>query len=431
MPEATTLDAPVGSVTSTTPPAPPPPKTELHVSGDGRIGTDAGPVAEPPKKGSARDSIFSDLRKKAVPTHTPDRPTEKKTQTPPDPQKAAVSPEDQGGSPESATTPGEAAPTAKGEKKPTAWQLVDTYKKRVTELETAIAEAKKGVLDPKEKETLTSRLAELEKQNQEWAEEIRYTNYSKHPEFTQKYQKPYEEAWKKAMDEMGELTLTDPGSGSERPIRPQDMLELVNMPLKKAREMANALFGDFADDIMSHRNEIKRLFDAQQKALEEARKGGADRDAQRKQQYEAFQGEIQKQVKGAWETAAQELAKDESNSKFFKPVEGDEDGNQRLQRGFEMAAKALSMNPNDPRLTPQQRADAVKAIYAVHQRAAAAGRLVLWYQRALDDNKKLRAELDKYRQAEPGKGEGNTQATSSGPARASDQVYGALRKLAH
>lgn len=425
--------APTAAPAATTA-APPPAETKtIRVSSDGRMASDPGPAPEPVKRGSARENLFSELRKKATPTNAPERPPEKPSPTESAPEakpSETVSPEEKGGSPESVATPGEAAPAEAG-KKPSAWKLVDTYKRRVVELEAALAESKKTVLDPKEKETLTGRMAELEKQNQALAEEIRYVNYSKHPEFEQKYRKPYEDQWKKAMEEMGELTLQDPASGQERPFNARDLLELVNLPLKKAREAANALFGDFADDVMAHRNEIKRLFDNQQKALDEARKSGAEREEQRKRQFEAFQTEIQKQVKETWQTAASELDKDETNSKFFKPVEGDDEGNQRLQHGFEIASKALSMNPNDPRLTPQQRSEAVRQIYAVHQRAAAAGRLLLWYQRAMDDNQKLRAELDKYRNSEPGKGAGVPRATPTTPARASDQVFGALRKLAH
>jgi len=412
------------------PPPPPAPRTAIHVGATGEMtpasgasaASDRGPAPEPPKPKSAKSRMFEELGKKAQPTNAPE----------PERPGADEPPKSEGGaSPEaSSSTPvTEGAPTPGKKEKANPWKVIDEYKGRTAKLEAELAEAKKAVIDPKEKETLSAKLAEYEKRNQELEQEIRFTNYSKSREFAEKYQKPYEDAWRKAMDDLGELTIEGPEG--VRPIKAEDLLELVNMPLQKAREAANATFGDFADDVMAHRKEIKSLFEQQNKALEDARKNGATRDQQRNEQFKKVMGEIDKQVADSWTASHGELMKDEKNAPFFKPVEGDDEGNKRLEHGYQLAQKAFSMNPKDPRLTPEQRKQAVREHLAVFHRAAAAGRLLYWLQRERDAHTATRKELDKYRGAEPGKGEGDPSATPSGPAKASDSVFGALRKLAH
>lgn len=425
------------------PAAPPPPTTTIRVDATGGMTANTGPVSdkgpapEAPKKGTARSRLSDELAKRAQPTHSPDRPATPTKKEPgagatparpePPPESAEETQEAANASP-----PPEAAPAEKpiDKKKTNPWKLLDEYKKRGAELEAQLAETKKAVLDPKEKETLASKLAEFEKRNQELEQEIRFTNYAKSREYQDKYERPYEEAWKKAMSELGELTIQTE-SGQERPLSPQDMLVLVNLPLKQAREQAESLFGGFADDVMAHRKEIKNLFEAQQKALEDARKTGTERDKARQEQAQKVYGEIDKSVAQAWTQSHEALMKDEKNAPFFKPVEGDEEGNKRLAHGYDLAQRAFAQNPKDPRLSPEQRAQIVQEHLAIFHRAAAAGRLLYWLQQERDAHKATRAELDKYRSSEPGQGKGAAPSEPVNPGRASDSVFGALRQLAH
>lgn len=416
-----TLDLPSGPPAGVAPPPPPPAPTKtIKVTA---AGMDAGPPPTPPKKGSAMDRMRQELQKKAQPTNAPEKPPSAS------PTEAESPPPQEGSSP-LPNKPG-AATTAEDRKKVSPWKLVDEYKGKVAMLEKEVAEARTTRLDPKEKEELVAKVSTYERELNELREEIRYVNYTKHPEFKDKYQKPYEDAWRKAMSDLSELTVEDSSTGQQRPVSAQDMLELVQMPLQKAREQATALFGDFADDVMAHRKEIKNLFDAQQQAIDEARKNGAKRDKEMQERHQQMAAEIQRTITEAWTRANDEIMKDEKHSFFFKPVEGDEEGNRRLAKGYELADKAWSMSPLDPRLTPQQRAEIVKTHAAIRNRAAAAGRLLFWYRKAQEENKTLRTELDKYRGTEPGKGQGVPAAQPAAPASARDGVFGALRKLAH
>lgn len=374
------------------------------------------------------DRLRQDLQKKADPAQP--EATKPKPITSDDP-----TPEDkppQGSEPTSVTADPSAAPATGEKKKISPWKLVEEHKTARAQLEHELSELKKNLPDPKQIEQTKAEAEAIRKRNSELEEEIRYTNYSKSKEYAEKYQKPYETAWKKAMDELGELTIADGSSGQERPLAPTDMLELVNLPLKEARARAVDMFGDFADDVMAHRKEIRNLFDSQNKALEEARKSGQQRDEQRRKAIQEFQADTKKQIDEIWSKANTEAVSDEKFSKYFKPVDGDEEGNKRLARGYELADKAFSSpDPRDPRLSPQQREEIIRTHTAMRHRAAAFGRTLYQLQQAEAKLAALTEQLNKYRGAEPGKGGGASAPQEHGHSSAHDSVFSSLRKLAH
>lgn len=415
------------------PPSPPPaPTTAIHVDATGAM--DKGPAPAPVKKGSAFDRVRSDLRKKAgVVEPTPEeKPKDSAPESPTSPPEADK-PTPGSESPETSHTPEPgAAPQPEKKGKANPWKLVDEFKGRAATLEKELSELKKVLPNPEDQKKMVAQVEAIHKRNQELEEEIRYVNFSKSKEFTEKYQQPYEQAWQKAMSELGELTVSG-DDGTERPLHPNDLLELVNLPIKQARALATEKFGDFAQDVMDHRTKIKSIFEAQQKALEDARKGGEERERFRQQQFQQAMGTIQKQVVEMWKKTNDEALKDESISKYFKPLEGDDEGNKRLERGFQLANQALSgIDPRDPRLSPEQRAEVIKVHTAVRLRAAAFGRTMLQLEKAREENTKLKAELAKYRSAEPGHGEGKPASSqeTTGHSSARESVFAALRAKA-
>lgn len=318
---------------------------------------------------------------------------------------------------------------APDKKKANPWKLVDEFKGRSATLEKELAELKKALPDPENQKRMVAEVEAIRKRNAELEEEIRYVNFSKSKQFTEQYQQPYEQAWQKAMSELGELTVTTE-EGQERPLQPNDLLELVNLPIKQARALATEKFGEFAQDVMDHRTKIKSIFEAQQKVLDDARKGGEERDKARQQKWQEVMGSIQKQVTETWQKTNEEALQDETISKYFKPVAGDEEGNQRLERGFALANQALSgIDPRDPRLTPEQRAQVIKVHTAVRLRAAAFGRTMLQLEKTQKENAELKKQLEKYRAVEPGKGEGKPTETA-GHSSARESVFAALRAKA-
>jgi len=233
------------------------------------------------------------------------------------------------------------------------------------------------------------------------------------------------------MTELSEISILDPQTQQQRPVTSQDMLNLVNLPLGEARAMANSVFGDFADDVMTHRKEIRNLFAQRNDALKEAKEKGAEREKLRKEQFEQFTKQTGEQVKKTWEAANEAAKKDERYGKYFVEVEGDEDGNQRLGKGFQLVDRAFSdPSPTDPRLTPEQRAEIVRRHAAVRNRAAAFGRLVLGTTQLEAKLAEAQKELEQYKASTPSPNTETKPAANGTPVRARDQVMGALRKLA-
>jgi hypothetical protein len=387
---------------------------------------DKGPQSSPPKPGSAKERMFKDLQKVArqeepdktdVAPAAGDRPGADETETPP------AAPREQADTTQPVTDKG-------GDKKKVSpWKLVDEHKAARLKAETELAELRKTVQDPAKYKELETKAEAAERRAKELDEEIKYVNYAKSAEFQEKYQKPYEQAWQRWMGDLGELTVAG-SDGTERPIAANDLLELVNMPLQKAREAAENTFGAFADDVMSARKEIRSLFDQQQRALEEAKKMGGQRQEQQQKQWQASQEALRKEITDHWTKANQEAITDEKIAHYFKPVEGDEEGNKRLSKGYELADKAFSVNPLDPRLTPEQRSEIVRLHAAVRNRAAAFGRLSFQNSKLEAKVKSLMEEIGKYRDSDSGGGEPRHEQTT-GSHSAKDDVFGALRKLAH
>ena len=416
MPAEATIAPPTAAPISTPPTPPPSSSPAISVT---PAAVDKGPAQPPPKPGSAKDRMFSDLRKKAGMEEETPPVTSPKTETP-DPEAGGGETPPDTGSPPPAQPKGKVSP----------WKLVDEHKAARLKAETEAAELRKSMVAPEKLKEIETRAEAAERRAKELDDEMRYVNYSKSQEFAEKYQKPYEEAWTRWMGELGELTVDDPASGSARALQPQDILELVNMPLQKAREQAESTFGSFANDVMSARKEIRGLFEAQNKALEDAKKMGGERDAQRTQQFQQQQAAVAKEINETWKASNEAAMADEKVSKFFKPVEGDEEGNTRLKRGYEIADKAFSVNPLDPRLSADQRKEIVNLHSAVRNRAAAFGRLTFQNAKLEATVKELQTELAKFKGAQPGGGERKTESTTA-PTSAKEAMFGALRNLAH
>lgn len=405
-----------------------PQQREIKVS---EIPPPAKPV-EPPKKGSAREGMLADLRKRAkqepgtatAPEPEPVKPVVKDLEDGDEPPEPA-------GKSDSDAPPEEAAKAPADGKKPKVnpWKLYEESKKKIQEYEVKLAETeKRAIPEAKMKEYQTmieagqARLKELE-------EEIRYVNYSKSAEFKEKYQKPYDESWKRAMDELKELTI-EVEDGNTRPVSPSDMLSLVNKSLPEARKEAVEKFGDFADDVMAHRKEIRRLFDEQSAALEQARTDGEKREKEMAEAGQKERTEMTAAVKEQWAKANEAAAADEKYGTYFKPIEGDEQGNQRLAKGFELADRAFSENPLAKGLTPEQRNAIVQRHAAVRNRCAAFGRLVFMNQSKDTEIAELKKQLAEFTGAEPPADGGGKPPVQPNSGKGMEGVLAELRKRA-
>lgn len=426
---AATLEAPVVVPAAPTTPPPgavPTPGGVIHVTAPA---LDPGPQA-PVKAGSAKDRMFKELRKKSNITEdvpAPPPPEDKSANLRTSPKAPEGETSDEARAPETAADKTEAKADPK---KVSPWKLVDEWKKRAADAETKLVEATKSQPSEAQRKAQTEEFQRKEARLKELEDEIRYVNYSKSEEYKTKYEAPYDKAWSRAMSELGEISITDPASGEARAVTPADLLELVNLPLGKAQDLADEAFGKFSSAVMAHRKEIRGLHDAQAAALEEARKNGTVREQQMAERSRQWQQDLAKEVSETWSRFNEAAAKDEKYGKFFTPVEGDQEGNQRLEKGFDLVDKAFSENPFAPNLKPEERAAIVKRHAAVRNRAAAFGRLVLQVSEAEAKIAALTRELEQFKSSTPPAGASAPPQPHIEGSSARQSVFDALRKIA-
>lgn len=425
------VDAPVAPTPPAPAPAPsgvkiiegPPPKPLPRPTESIQVSRMPPPVepGDKAKVGSARSRLAADLQKVAdkragVPQPTrpaPELPTTQKlppqrpppsTEAPPTPgpdEHTAPEPESTDETPAAESAETAETPVAPAEgKKPSPWKTIDEWKKRHAQLEKDYSELKGQLVPGEERKTISERLEKAEKRTAELEEVIRHVNYEKSAEFRDKYDEPYNRAFRNAMNELSELTVED-GNGNARPIAPDDIIHLATLPLRERKAMATQLFGEFADDVMNQVKEVKNLGQARQAAIEENRKVSAEREKQQYEQSTKQATEIQNQIRHAWNKENESAPHHPVFGEYVRPVEGDQEGNLSLAKGFELVDNAMLLNPHDPNLTPEQRAAIVRKHAAVRNRAAAYGRLVKWLKAARSERDELKAELHKLKDSEP------------------------------
>lgn len=388
----------------------------------------------PPRPGSARERMRKETAKNWEGTDaTPPKPTPE----PPAPKPAT---------PETPPKPGEKPPATPDpdtqppsdltaeQKKQNPWKLYRQEKERASKLETELTTVKsKGVSDT-ERTELTERLTKAEEKLKGYEDELRFRAYEKSDEYRTKYEVPYEKAWNKHAKDLSEVPV-QAEDGSQHLAKAEDILELVNASLPEARKIATAKWGDFANEAMMARKEIRDLFEAKSTALEEARKNGADREKQFQANAKAWRDKVQKQIADTWKAANERAQNDPKNSEFFKPVEGDDPEsihrNEVLRHGYEQVDRAFSLNPMDPKLTDEERIKAVTAHAVVRNRSAAYGvqKLIIARLRKSEAEKdKIIAELKGS--APPSGGTAPAAPAGSAPGRARDRMHAAGDKYA-
>jgi len=262
---------------------------------------------------------------------------------------------------------------------------LQSLESKTKEYERTIEEMRKSTPDTK---PLQERLAAIEKENQSLREVVRFTDYRKSPEFTEKYEKPYNEAWAKAVGEVTQLNV-QMEDGSVRKATANDLLALANAPLDQLDDLAAQWFPKSSPRVIRHVEKVRELAEAQDKALEEAKKGAGEfatkRDEAAKTQGLAF--------KTAYEGATGELTK--KYAKWFAPDDTDPQGNEILKKGYDYADTVFSANGN---LTPEQRAGRLAVIRA---KAANHDRLVSKMKAMNQEMVDLQAKLSQFEASEP------------------------------
>lgn len=225
---------------------------------------------------------------------------------------------------------------------------------------------------------------------QELEAEIKNLKYERSAEYKDKFEKPLEKAFRSAISEVEQMTVTT--EDGERAATSQDLTALVRMPTQQAATMAKSMFGDAAAEVLSYRRKILDLDQQRKEAVEEYRTNGAKSE----QEQTAHQATETQRLRGVWEQESKGVL--EKYPQFFGPEEGDDEGNATLEKGFKLADLAfLGAEGLPPEKLLQIRAD-------IRARAAGFGRMVQRNKRLEVKIDALTKELEQYKSSEPGTG---------------------------
>lgn len=289
----------------------------------------------------------------------------------------------------------------------------ENVKRRNQELEQQIREVQqnKPQEDPRLK-TYQERLEAAEKRREELESEIRYSAYERSPEYLDKYQKPFEKAYQWGRQSVTHLKVLNE-DGSSRPAVPEDFDKILLIPNDgDAVDAAESMFGNKARLVLDHRWEMKKLDAARYEAIEDFRKQGGERQAKMTE----AEARHREHIGQEWTKLNQEAA--DRFPKWFKPEDGDEDGNNLLEEGYALADKAFSSgNGKSPE-------EMVRLHASIRNRAAAFTREVYRNNKLSERVSELEKQLAEYQSSEPGPGEGG------GPKVESDSWESELDKLA-
>lgn len=336
--------------------------------------------AEAPERPRTPEGKFKKPEK--APERPQDEPKDEKApETPESPEKPVDEPK-----PGTMRALGKAYDELKGERDKVLRPQIQSLESKVKEYESRIEQMTKAQPDLK---PIQDRAAAIEKENQQLREAIRFADYRKSPEFTEKYEKPYNEAWSKAVSEVTQLNLVME-DGTSRKATANDLLALANAPLDQLDDLAAQWFPKSAARVIRHVERVRDLAEAQDTALKEAQKGAGEFHQKRTQaEQQANQAFAQ-----SYQGANTELTT--KYPKWFAPDETDPKGNDLLKKGYEYADTVFS--PNGTQLTPQQKAGRLAVIRA---KAANHDRLVARVKSYDARIAELEAKLAEFENSEP------------------------------
>ncbi len=287
------------------------------------------------------------------------------------------------------------------------WKYVESYRKKVRELESQYAELKASQVEGAVPKEVAEKLSAIEKRNAELENEIGYVNYSKSKEFVETYQKPYENAWRDALASLNGLRISyqhpETGDTVAREITPTDIAALANLDPSAARAEIRQRFPDDYAEVKSHVDKIRSLANAQNEKLKEQQGKGGEWQKQQHEQAVASQRQVAEANLKEWKAANDEFTQKHD---FLRPIEGEDERNSRLERAIAFVDEAMNSRANDPAMPAEARKKAIRAHAAIRNRAIA-------FSTLSHENKSLKgkvAELEKaladYQSSTPGNGEG-------------------------
>lgn len=308
-------------------------------------------------------------------------------------------------------------PPAKPEKAATLRESYERLKKDLADRDQRLAkyqeQEKNGKLSDEEKKTFTEKLTAAEKRARELDDHIKFVDYQKSSEYQEKYQKPFEDAYLNGIKTATQFKITD-AEGNVRQATAEDFKAIMAIDdPDAAASKIEELFGTGvkAQNVAQARNKIVESWDARNNALADFTKKGAEFFKQRSEAMQKSQSELAT----AWKTERD--AGLERLPQLFKPVEGDDKGNQILEAGYALADLAFSALAAEeaaklPKFVQERMVNGklpplemAKLHAAIRNKAGAFDRVAFQLKSERTKVAELQKQLDGFKKSQPGEGE--------------------------
>lgn len=260
----------------------------------------------------------------------------------------------------------------------------------------------------------SDRASAAEKRAAELDGQMRFVDYSRSDEFNQKFAQPFAQAWNRALSDFGQLKVRVPAGVDEATGEPQfnfraadqnDLIKLANLSLSEMDDAAEAMFGKSAARVIRHVERVRELSEAQEKALEYARKNAGEyqkttQAEQRRQREEGVR---------MWHESHKALL--EKYPKFFGKDESDPEGNALLDKG---TAEAESIFNRTKENQPKTAEEAVKRHALAYHKIANHDRLAKRLKTARARIEELEKAVKEFEESGPPAGNGGQPGDRSG-----------------
>jgi hypothetical protein len=285
--------------------------------------------------------------------------------------------------------------------------------------------AKPAPEDP-EKKKLGETLAQREARLAELEETLRFKDYTASTEYETQYRQPYLKAFADGRATVAGLKLVDAeGNLRQGTDADFDAIMAIQDPDAAAQAIEDVFgTGVKAQMVIAAREKVRDILGRAREAEAEYKKNGGEREKQRSEQFKNHQ----KEVAAVFDRQAKEAV--EKYPKLFKPIEGDEKGNQLLEQGFARADAAFGGVMKDAdgkpvKLAPQDLA----ALHAeIRNKSGGFDRAIHLLAQERARNKELAKKLKEYEDSEPSGGRRN--GKTPGQLSSDDQIMNGLLKYA-
>lgn len=258
----------------------------------------------------------------------------------------------------------------------------------IGKLKTQLDTITKAAPKPVDTKPFEERISGLQKQIEDYETKLSFYDYKESKEFKEKHEEPWKRAWQRAERAVSEIVVEREDGTVYRPTY-EDFQRLVFMSRSEARKLAKEMYGEDADAMMVHRDKIKELEEEQdydlkthqQKAKEFVQKNAEESKQAQQARSKAFNERIAAHV--------------QKYPQWFKPVEGDTEGNALLEKGISLVNRLFS---NGQKLTPEE---ALRLNADVYTRAAAFGRVVFQAHKLQQELAQVKKALAQYEKSTP------------------------------